>query len=74
MGKNDLVLLYTDGIIEAENPQGEQFYYDRLKDCIKTNMHLPAESIKEKLIRELKEYVNADHFDDDVTFLIIKVE
>jgi sigma-B regulation protein RsbU (phosphoserine phosphatase) len=74
MGKNDLVLLYTDGIIEAENPQGEQFYYDRLKDCIKTNMHLPAESIKEKLIRELKEYVNADHFDDDVTFLIIKIE
>jgi serine phosphatase RsbU (regulator of sigma subunit)/putative methionine-R-sulfoxide reductase with GAF domain len=72
--KNDLVLLYTDGIIEAENPQGEQFYYDRLKDCIKTNMHLPAESIKEKLIRELKEYVNADHFDDDVTFLIIKIE
>lgn len=72
--KNDLVLLYTDGIIEAENPGGEQFYYDRLKDCIKTNKHLPAESIKEKLIRELKEFVNADHFDDDVTFVIIKIE
>lgn len=72
--KNDLVLLYTDGIIEAENPRGEQFYYDRLKDCMRTNKHLPAESIKEKLIRQLKEYVNADHFDDDVTFLIIKIE
>jgi sigma-B regulation protein RsbU (phosphoserine phosphatase) len=72
--KNDLVFLYTDGIIEAENPRREQFYYDRLKDCMKTSTHLPAESIKEKLIRELKEYVNADHFDDDVTFLIIKIE
>jgi len=72
--KNDLVFLYTDGIIEAENPQREQFYYDRLKDFIKTNRHLPAESIKERLIRELKEYVNADHFADDVTFLIIKIE
>jgi serine phosphatase RsbU (regulator of sigma subunit)/putative methionine-R-sulfoxide reductase with GAF domain len=72
--KNDLVLLYTDGIIEAENPQGEQFYYDRLKNCMKTNKHLPAEAIKEKLIRELKEFINADHFDDDVTFLIIKID
>jgi len=72
--KNDLVFLYTDGIIEAENPQGQQFYYDRLKDCMKASAHLPAESIKEKLIRELKEYVNEDHFDDDVTFLIIKIE
>ncbi len=68
------MFLYTDGIIEAENPQREQFYYDRLKDFIKTNRHLPAESIKEKLIRELKEYVNVDHFADDVTFLIIKIE
>lgn len=72
--KNDLVILYTDGIIEAENPQGEQFYYDRLKNCLKTNKHLPAESIKEKLIRELTEFVNIDHFDDDVTFVIIKIE
>jgi sigma-B regulation protein RsbU (phosphoserine phosphatase) len=72
--KNDLVILYTDGIIEAENPQGEQFYYDRLINCMKTNKHLAAESIKEKLIRQLKEFVNTDHFDDDVTFLIIKIE
>jgi sigma-B regulation protein RsbU (phosphoserine phosphatase) len=72
--KNDLLILYTDGIIEAENPQKEQFYYDRLKDCIKSNKHLPAETIKETLIRELKEFVNTDHFDDDVTFLIIKID
>jgi len=72
--KNDLVLLYTDGIIEAENPQGEQFDYNRLKNCMKTNKHLPAESIKEKLIRELKEFINADNFDDDVTYVIIKIE
>jgi sigma-B regulation protein RsbU (phosphoserine phosphatase) len=72
--KNDLAILYTDGIIEAETPQGEQFYYDRLKRCMKTNKHLPAESIKEKLILELKEFVNADHFDDDVTFVIIKID
>lgn len=72
--KNDLVILYTDGIIEAENPQGDQFYYDRLKNCMKANKNLPAESIKEKLIQELKEFVKADHFDDDVTFLIIKIE
>jgi serine phosphatase RsbU (regulator of sigma subunit)/putative methionine-R-sulfoxide reductase with GAF domain len=70
---DDLVLLYTDGVIEAENPRKEQFDYERLKDCIKANHHLPAESIKEKLIRELKEFIDADNFADDVTFVIIKI-
>ena len=72
--QNDLVVLYTDGIIEAENSAREQFGYHRLKDVVKSHRHLSAESIKEELIRQLREHVNADHFEDDVTFLIIKIE
>jgi sigma-B regulation protein RsbU (phosphoserine phosphatase) len=71
--KNDLLILYTDGIIEAENCSREQFGYHRLKNTIQSYLHLPAEVIKEELIRKLQEYINADHFEDDVTFLIIKI-
>lgn len=72
--KNDLVLLYTDGIIEAENPGQEQFHYDRLIASVKRHRHLPPEAIKENLIRELKEFANADYFTDDVTFIIFRIE
>ncbi|UCH94238.1 MAG: SpoIIE family protein phosphatase [Candidatus Aminicenantes bacterium] len=70
---NDVMILFTDGIIEAQNSKEEEFSYDRLKDFMKQHKHLSAESIKEKLIRELKDFVKKDHFTDDVTFIIIKI-
>ncbi len=72
--KGDLVMLYTDGIIEAESPANEQFTCPRLKNFISTHSLLPVDTIKEELILELKKFVAADHFQDDVTFIIIKIE
>jgi len=71
----DLLVLYTDGVIEAENSSGEPFSGERFKNFMKKckALNLSAESIKEKLILELKGFVNKDHFDDDVTFIIIRI-
>jgi len=71
--KGDLILLYTDGIIEAENKEGEQYTSQCLSDFIKEHKHLPVRSIKEKLIHELKSYIDTDHFEDDVTFILLKI-
>jgi serine phosphatase RsbU (regulator of sigma subunit)/putative methionine-R-sulfoxide reductase with GAF domain len=73
--EGDLLILYTDGVSEAENPAGDQFTAERLKtflkDCIRQD--LDAETIKEKLILELKQHVGNDYFEDDVTFIIVKL-
>jgi sigma-B regulation protein RsbU (phosphoserine phosphatase) len=71
--KNDLLVLFTDGIIEAESPGGEQFSKERFKDFIERHKHLDVDVIKEKLIGELKQYVNSDYFEDDVTFIIVRI-
>lgn len=71
--KNDLLVLFTDGILEAENPGRKQFSKERFKDFMERNKHLDVEVIKEKLIQELKQYVNSDFFEDDVTFIFIKI-
>ncbi len=71
--KNDLIVLYTDGLIEAENSKGEQFSAARFKEFIKANKHLDAETLKEKLIEALKNFVDSDSFEDDVTFILIKI-
>jgi sigma-B regulation protein RsbU (phosphoserine phosphatase) len=71
--KNDILALYTDGLIEAENSAGEQFSCDRLKRFFQVNNRLDAESLKNKLIAELKEFVGKDYFIDDITFIIIKI-
>jgi sigma-B regulation protein RsbU (phosphoserine phosphatase) len=71
--KNDLLVLFTDGIIEAENPNRKQFSKKRFKDFMEHNKQLDVNLIKEKLIQELKQYVNSDYFEDDVTFIFIKI-
>ncbi|MCK4762303.1 MAG: SpoIIE family protein phosphatase [Candidatus Aminicenantes bacterium] len=71
--KKDVLILYTDGLVEAENAEGEQFSYDRLKEFFKANKHLGADEIKERLIEELKCFVGRKVFEDDVTFIIIKI-
>lgn len=69
----DLLVLYTDGIVEAENPVGEQFMLNRLVDFIKANRQYEAEEIKEMFIKELKGFIDKNYFEDDITFIIIKV-
>jgi serine phosphatase RsbU (regulator of sigma subunit) len=69
----DLLVLYTDGIVEAENPAGLQYSLDRLSDFIRTHREYGAEKIKEMFIEELKGFVGKNSFKDDVTFILIKI-
>ena len=70
--KKDILVLYTDGLIEAENQAGFQFSYERFKDFFKAHKDLDTESLKEELIAEVKKFVGKDYFEDDITFIIIK--
>lgn len=72
--KDDIIVLFTDGVIEAENRRGEQFSYEKFKRFVRSNKHLDVESIKEKFITGLKKYIDKDYFDDDITFIIIKIK
>ena len=58
---------------KAENPKGKQFSYARFKELINANKHLDTESLKEILIKELKSFVREDFFEDDVTFILVKI-
>jgi serine phosphatase RsbU (regulator of sigma subunit)/putative methionine-R-sulfoxide reductase with GAF domain len=71
--KDDILVLYTDGIVEAENKQGEQYSLERLIDFIKDNKKSTAEEIKEKFINELKDYTDQIAFVDDITFILVKI-
>ena len=69
LAKGESILLYTDGIIEEENEEGEM-YGDRIYPlCKKVKIHTPE--IQNKLI--LKSYYDfIKRQNDDVTILIIK--
>lgn len=69
----DLVFLYTDGMIEAQNPDGELFSLARLKTFLSAHYRLGAEALKEKLIQELTHFAGGETFEDDITFILVKI-
>jgi serine phosphatase RsbU (regulator of sigma subunit) len=69
----DLVVLYTDGVVEARSPQGEFFGVDRLVDLIVRNLAggLPAPETMRRAVRALLEHQQGQ-LTDDASLLLIE--
>ena len=72
LSPGDVVALYTDGVIEAENNKGEQYGVKRLCKTVCINRSYSAQLIKEKIIEDLKSHIGASKVLDDITVLILK--
>lgn len=68
--KDDILFLYTDGVIEICNHNREQYDIDRLESFLLKNGQNPPDRIKANLLSELDTYM--DRQLDDITFLIMK--
>jgi len=72
LNQGDLVLLYTDGVTEAQNPAGEFFGAERLARLLATQgPHAPQEIIN-KIVKELKSFCEGNSFADDVSMVVLK--
>lgn len=67
------VLLFTDGIIEAQNPQGESFFEDRLMESVAKASGLSLEAMLDAVLEGVLGFSGCGHFDDDVCMLGIEV-
>jgi len=67
------MLLFTDGISEAENADGELIGQELLMEWLKHGSvaRLPAERMKQDLIAELRQCQGDQALKDDQTFLIL---
>jgi sigma-B regulation protein RsbU (phosphoserine phosphatase) len=65
----DRLLLYTDGILEAANAQGEEFGSTRLHALLKDAAHLSAEDSADTIISSLEQW-SSNSQNDDLTLLI----
>jgi hypothetical protein len=69
----DMVLLYTDGVVEARSPAGEFFGVDRLGELVRTQLAggLDAPETMRRVVRELLSH-HADQLTDDATLLMLE--
>ena len=68
----DTLVLYTDGVTEAANSQGEEFGQLRLAEAVKRHQHLPARELIAAVHKDVIEWTDGLGATDDVTFFVIK--
>jgi sigma-B regulation protein RsbU (phosphoserine phosphatase) len=68
----DILILYTDGITEAQNPQGDFFDEDHLLDAALSNLHGTAHDIQEAILSALHRFVGPAPRQDDIALVIIR--
>jgi phosphoserine phosphatase RsbU/P len=66
-------VLYTDGIVEAENSKGEFYSAERLKKLVLAAVGEPAHNITTSIYDDVRAFRGSDVRADDVTLIIMKV-
>jgi serine phosphatase RsbU (regulator of sigma subunit) len=72
LASGDVLVLYTDGIIEAINQDDEMFDYRRFVELLKKSFDKDLESFWQKIIAGNRQW--AVRQDDDLTFMLIRYE
>ena len=72
LSPGDMLLLYTDGIIEAENAEGELFGDDRLCRLLHELQPESPQKIIDSLLEQVREYTGMQNFTDDVSLVVMK--
>ncbi len=72
LAPGDRVLLFTDGVTEACNPEGEEFGDARLLQLLEENRELSAGDLQRKILSVVAEFCRG-HWHDDATLIAIAV-
>ncbi|HBL57805.1 MAG TPA: hypothetical protein DDZ80_04430 [Cyanobacteria bacterium UBA8803] len=68
----DVVVLYTDGITEAEDLNNEQYGLERLCEAIRDNCQQSAAQIRQAVIDDVRLHIGEQKVFDDITLVVLK--
>ena len=74
LNSGDIVLFYTDGLVEAKNINGEQFGIERVAETLKNYHCLEAAALGDFLCMRLMQFIGPCEQKDDITLIVLKVE
>jgi sigma-B regulation protein RsbU (phosphoserine phosphatase) len=74
LSPGDVIVLYTDGITEAMNPESDLFGESRLSRIVEEHGHLESSELRERIMREVEAFVGTADQHDDMTMILLKVD
>jgi phosphoserine phosphatase RsbU/P len=68
----DMLVAYTDGIVEPENEYGEMFGEDRLKDLVTKYAHTDSSEIIARTMESVIQWTGSTELQDDMTMVVAR--
>lgn len=78
LAPGDTLVLYTDGLTESRNPEGDEYGYDRLAEALERHHALDPAALRDALLRDLRHFAHRPHppahdsWEDDLTLLVVR--
>jgi two-component system, sensor histidine kinase ChiS len=72
LNPSDVIVLYTDGITEAENQDKQMYGLERLCQVIQQNWQQTAHEIQQAVVDDVKQFIGEQKVFDDITLLVFK--
>jgi sigma-B regulation protein RsbU (phosphoserine phosphatase) len=74
IGPGDVLVLYTDGLSEATDPDGAQFGEERVYDVLRACRGQSAAGIRESFVSAVRSHTRGAPDQDDLTLIVVKPE
>jgi phosphoserine phosphatase RsbU/P len=68
----EVIFMFTDGVTEAMNVQGEEYGENRLTQLLMQNSHLNAQELQNMILKDINEFRGNTPQNDDITLAIVK--
>ncbi len=70
--RNDCLVLYTDGVTETLNPEGDEYGVDRMMQSVRASANDGAQAIVKTIIEDVREFTGSVPQNDDITVIAIR--
>ena len=70
--KGDILVVYSDGLTDAENPKGEMFGEKRLLEIIRQEGPSGSSAIEQSLLKSLESFTHGMPQTDDITLVVVE--
>jgi len=68
----DLLLMYTDGMVDAQNANGEPMGFKPMLEIASALQHRTVRDVQDALISEVRAYAGSEQQFDDLTLVLLK--
>ncbi len=72
LASGDVLVLYTDGVNEAENGNRQQYGIERFCCIVRESCHLCAQGILDKILEDIAQFCEGQAQYDDITMVVVK--